>query len=217
MPAQPLITLEASTLVSQPRSLAYLASWKGRCLCLVPPPRSSNLSSTGSSQPLWEIAWQGTRHEINFWSHQVTSNMSKEHLAVKLPLSSKKQTRKRASLEQATQQDPEKGGKRQKVEFPDISPRRTAKSSCTQPHQTQAALVQTNVDQGQHCHSCCSPSFKSDMSKPVWIFILHLAISEGHGIACFQQAQHPMGCCRKLNSMIPVNRTSTIAVYVHSI
>lgn len=89
MPAQPLITLEASTLVSQPRSLAYLASWKGRCLCLVPPPRSSNLSSTGSSQPLWEIAWQGTRHEINFWSHQVTSNVSKEHLAVKLPLSSK--------------------------------------------------------------------------------------------------------------------------------
>lgn len=101
MPALPLITLEASTLVSQPRSLAYLASWKGRCLCLVPPPCSSNLRSTGSSQLPWEIIWQGTWCEINFWSHQVTSNVSKEHLAVKFPLSSKT-TNKEASLTKAS-------------------------------------------------------------------------------------------------------------------
>lgn len=101
MPAWPLITLEASTLVSQPRSLAYLASWKGRCLCFVPPPRSSNWRSTGSNHPPWEIR---PSHDV-----KSISDLTKSHLTCLKNIwlssslsSAKQQRRKQASLKQAT-------------------------------------------------------------------------------------------------------------------
>lgn len=103
MPARSLAILETSALVSQPRRLAYLASWKGIRFgdyFFFHHPKVSNLSCTGSRQPTWETTRQGTWHKTHFWSHHVISNMSKEYLADELPLS-RKTANKQISPKQA--------------------------------------------------------------------------------------------------------------------
>lgn len=88
MPAQALLIWKLRP-VSQPRRLVYLTSWKGirfgDCFSFHHP-KVSNRSCTGGSQHPWETAWAETHYETHFWSHCITSNMSKEGLAEEFPL-----------------------------------------------------------------------------------------------------------------------------------
>lgn len=97
IPAWPFVILETAALVSQPRRLAHLVSWKGiqfEDYFFFHHPKVSSLSFTDSSQPPRETAWQGTQHETRFCSHRFPSSTSEDTWLMSALSPGKEQTSK---------------------------------------------------------------------------------------------------------------------------